>query len=196
MGRKTDAALFSTANIRMDAGEGRYSASRAPVPPDDVPLFRRQRRAFHAMLNDVLFSGASAAADRDDLTLDPLLNGRSIADPLAAAAAAHHQRQAWAEPVAGTCRSRVSTASGISKPERAPVQQAAFTSRSRSYPQHQAAYQYRQAAEPQQPVLPARSRPYPQHQAYQPEQAPVQQPVYQPEPSCHAASGAASLRQA
>ncbi|KJG68551.1 hypothetical protein UA70_09030, partial [Raoultella planticola] len=48
----------------------------------------------------MLFSGASAARPGDFDPYDPLLNGHSIADPLAAAAAATAAPQAWAEPVA------------------------------------------------------------------------------------------------
>ncbi|HHT0080123.1 TPA: DNA translocase FtsK 4TM domain-containing protein, partial [Raoultella ornithinolytica] len=150
MGRKTDAALFS--GKRMDDAEEdvQFSANGAPVAADDV-LFSGSSAARSGDADDVLFSGASAARPGDFDPYDPLLNGHSIADPLAAAAAATAAPQAWAEPVA----------------EHVPQP---------SYPQHQA-YQPEQAPVQQAVYQPEPS--YPQHQAYQPEQAPVQQPVYQ-----------------
>ncbi|WP_142630871.1 DNA translocase FtsK [Raoultella planticola] len=159
MGRKTDAALFS--GKRMDDAEEdvQFSANGAPVAADDV-LFSGSSAARPGDADDVLFSGASAARPGDFDPYDPLLNGHSIADPLAAAAAATAAPQAWAEPVA----------------EHAP--QPVYQPEP-SYPQHQA-YQPEQAPV-QQPVYQPEPS-YPQHQAYQPEQAPVQQPVYQPEP--------------
>ena len=152
MGRKTDAALFS--GKRMDDAEEdvQFSANGAPVAADDV-LFSGSSAARPGDADDVLFSGASAARPGDFDPYDPLLNGHSIADPLAAAAAATAAPQAWAEPVA----------------EHVPQP---------SYPQHQA-YQPEQAPVQQAVYQPEPS--YPQHQAYQPEQVPVQQPVYQPE---------------
>ncbi|BBV77359.1 DNA translocase FtsK [Raoultella planticola] len=162
MGRKTDAALFS--GKRMDDAEEdvQFSANGAPVAADDV-LFSGASTARPGDADDVLFSGASAARPGDFDPYDPLLNGHSIADPLAVAAAATAAPQAWAEPVA----------------EQAPVQQPVYQPEP-SYPQHQA-YQPEQVPV-QQPVYQPEPS-YPQHQAYQPEQAPVQQPVYQPEPS-------------
>ncbi|MGS3446461.1 DNA translocase FtsK [Klebsiella electrica] len=158
MGRKTDAALFS--GKRMDDAEEdvQFSANGAPVAADDV-LFSGASAARPGDADDVLFSGASAARPEDFDPYDPLLNGHSIADPLAVAAAATAAPQAWAEPVA----------------EQQPVYQP-----EPSYPQHQA-YQSEQAPV-QQPVYQPEPS-YPQHQAYQSEQAPVQQPVHQPEPS-------------
>ena len=163
MGRKTDAALFS--GKRMDDAEEdvQFSANGAPVAADDV-LFSGSSAARPGDADDVLFSGASAARPGDFDPYDPLLNGHSIADPLAAAAAATAAPQAWAEPVA----------------EHAP--QPVYQPEP-SYPQHQA-YQPEQAPV-QQPVYQPEPS-YPQHQAYQPEQVPVQQPVYQPEPSAAA----------
>ncbi|WP_404676839.1 DNA translocase FtsK [Raoultella ornithinolytica] len=159
MGRKTDAALFS--GKRMDDAEEdvQFSANGAPVAADDV-LFSGSSAARPGDADDVLFSGASAARPGDFDPYDPLLNGHSIADPLAAAAAATAAPQAWAEPVA----------EHVPQPVYQPDP---------SYPQHQA-YQPEQAPV-QQPVYQPEPS-YPQHQAYQPEQAPVQQPVYQPEP--------------
>ena len=171
MGRKTDAALFS--GKRMDDAEEdvQFSANGAPVAADDV-LFSGSSAARPGDADDVLFSGASAARPGDFDPYDPLLNGHSIADPLAAAAAATAAPQAWAEPVAEHVPQPVYQPDPsypqhqAYQPEQAPVQQPVYQPEP-SYPQHPA-YQ----PEPS----------YPQHQAYQPEQAPVQQPVYQPEP--------------
>ena len=184
MGRKTDAALFS--GKRMDDAEEdvQFSANGAPVAADDV-LFSGSSAARPGDADDVLFSGASAARPGDFDPYDPLLNGHSIADPLAAAAAATAAPQAWAEPVAEHVPQPVYQPEPsypqhqAYQPEQAPVQQPVYQPEP-SYPQHQA-YQPEQAPV-QQPVYQPEPS-YPQHQAYQPEQAPVQQPVYQPEPS-------------
>ena len=184
MGRKTDAALFS--GKRMDDAEEdvQFSANGAPVAADDV-LFSGSSAARPGDADDVLFSGASAARPGDFDPYDPLLNGHSIADPLAAAAAATAAPQAWAEPVAEHVPQSVYQPDPsypqhqAYQPEQAPVQQAVYQPEP-SYPQHQA-YQPEQAPV-QQPVYQPEPS-YPQHQAYQPEQVPVQQPVYQPEPS-------------
>ena len=183
MGRKTDAALFS--GKRMDDAEEdvQFSANGAPVAADDV-LFSGSSAARPGDADDVLFSGASAARPGDFDPYDPLLNGHSIADPLAAAAAATAAPQAWAEPVAEHVPQPVYQPEPsypqhqAYQPEQAPVQQPVYQPEP-SYPQHQA-YQPEQAPV-QQPVYQPEPS-YPQHQAYQPEQAPVQQPVYQPEP--------------
>lgn len=176
MGRKTDAALFS--GKRMDDAEEdvQFSANGAPVAADDV-LFSGSSAARPGDADDVLFSGASAARPGDFDPYDPLLNGHSIADPLAAAAAATAAPQAWAEPVAEHVPQPSYPQHQAYQPEQAPVQQAVYQPEP-SYPQHQA-YQPEQAPV-QQPVYQPEPS-YPQHQAYQPEQAPVQQPVYQPE---------------
>ena len=187
MGRKTDAALFS--GKRMDDAEEdvQFSANGAPVAADDV-LFSGSSAARPGDADDVLFSGASAARPGDFDPYDPLLNGHSIADPLAAAAAATAAPQAWAEPVAEHAPQPVYQPEPsypqhqAYQPEQAPVQQPVYQPEP-SYPQHQA-YQPEQAPV-QQPVYQPEPS-YPQHQAYQPEQAPVQQPVYQPEPSAAA----------
>ncbi|HHT5670619.1 DNA translocase FtsK [Raoultella ornithinolytica] len=178
MGRKTDAALFS--GKRMDDAEEdvQFSANGAPVAADDV-LFSGSSAARSGDADDVLFSGASAARPGDFDPYDPLLNGHSIADPLAAAAAATAAPQAWAEPVAEHVPQPSYPQHQAYQPEQAPVQQAVYQPEP-SYPQHQA-YQPEQAPV-QQPVYQPEPS-YPQHQAYQPEQVPVQQPVYQPEPS-------------
>ncbi|HCJ02118.1 MAG TPA: DNA translocase FtsK [Raoultella ornithinolytica] len=182
MGRKTDAALFS--GKRMDDAEEdvQFSANGAPVAADDV-LFSGSSAARPGDADDVLFSGASAARPGDFDPYDPLLNGHSIADPLAAAAAATAAPQAWAEPVAEHVPQPVYQPEPsypqhqAYQPEQAPVHQPVYQPEP-SYPQHQA-YQPEQAPV-QQPVYQPEPS-YPQHQAYQPEQAPVQQPVYQPE---------------
>ncbi|WP_131064308.1 DNA translocase FtsK [Raoultella planticola] len=187
MGRKTDAALFS--GKRMDDAEEdvQFSANGAPVAADDV-LFSGSSAARPGDADDVLFSGASAARPGDFDPYDPLLNGHSIADPLAAAAAATAAPQAWAEPVAEHAPQPVYQPEPsypqhqAYQPEQAPVQQPVYQPEP-SYPQHQA-YQPEQAPV-QQPVYQPEPS-YPQHQAYQPEQVPVQQPVYQPEPSAAA----------
>ena len=196
MGRKTDAALFS--GKRMDDAEEdvQFSANGAPVAADDV-LFSGSSAARPGDADDVLFSGASAARPGDFDPYDPLLNGHSIADPLAAAAAATAAPQAWAEPVAEHAPQPVyqpepsypqhqayqpeqaPVQQPVYQPEQAPVQQPVYQPEP-SYPQHQA-YQPEQATV-QQPVYQPEPS-YPQHQAYQPEQVPVQQPVYQSEPS-------------
>ncbi|MRS13737.1 DNA translocase FtsK [Enterobacteriaceae bacterium RIT691] len=81
-GRHTDAALFS--GRRMDDAEEnvQYSANGQPADADDV-----------------LFSGKSAARSQAWDDNDPLLNGQSFAEPVAAAAAATAASQAWAAPV-------------------------------------------------------------------------------------------------
>ncbi|WP_435929709.1 DNA translocase FtsK 4TM domain-containing protein [Dryocola sp. BD613] len=78
--RKTDTALFS--GKRMD-------------DEDDV-LF--SARGIEADANDVLFSGNKATLPEEE-EYDPLLNSRSIAEPVAAAAAATMAHQAYAAPV-------------------------------------------------------------------------------------------------
>ena len=80
LGRKTDAALFS--GKRMDEDEQvEYRAAGTAVDPDDV-----------------LFSGSRATPDDFD-EYDPLLNGHSVTEPVAAAAAATTAAQAYAAPV-------------------------------------------------------------------------------------------------
>ncbi|MFT0696957.1 DNA translocase FtsK [Citrobacter meridianamericanus] len=80
LGRHTDAALFS--GKRMDdEAEIEYSARGVVADP-----------------NDVLFSGNRATLPEYD-ELDPLLNGHSVTEPVAAAAAATTAAQAWSAPV-------------------------------------------------------------------------------------------------
>ena len=182
MGRKTDAALFS--GKRMDDGEEavQYSASGAPVAPDDV-LFSGASAARPAE-NDVLFSGASAARPGDFDPYDPLLNGHSIAEPVGAAAAATAAPQAWGESTAGHQGAAPAYQPEASyppqqayQPEPAPFQQAAYQP-----PAGQPAPQAYQPepAQYQQPVYDPHAGQQPAPQGYQPEHAPHQQPVYDP----------------
>ena len=153
MGRKTDAALFS--GKRMDDAEDeiQYSASGAPVAADDV-LFSGSSAARPANADDVLFSGVSAARPGDFDPYDPLLNGHSIADPVAVAAQDTAAPQAWSEPLPGYDAQPVYQPEPVTPPQHAyqpqpsPVQQPAYQPEPFSQPQH----------------------------AYQPEQAPVHQP--------------------
>ncbi|EMF0717882.1 DNA translocase FtsK [Citrobacter freundii] len=80
LGRHTDAALFS--GKRMDDEDDiQYSARGVAADP-----------------NDVLFSGNRATVPEYD-EFDPLLNGHSVTEPVAAAAAATVAAQAWSAPV-------------------------------------------------------------------------------------------------
>ncbi|HHR3290409.1 TPA: DNA translocase FtsK [Klebsiella oxytoca] len=184
MGRKTDAALFS--GKRMDDAEDeiQYSASGAPVAADDV-LFSGSSAARPANADDVLFSGVSAARPGDFDPYDPLLNGHSIADPVAVAAQDTAAPQAWAEPLPGYDAQPVYQPEQVTPPQHAyqpqpsPMQQPAYQPEPIAQPQH--VYQPEQAPV-QQPAYQAEPAWQPQH-AYQPEQAPVQQPAYQPEPA-------------
>ncbi|HHA0007211.1 TPA: DNA translocase FtsK [Klebsiella michiganensis] len=170
MGRKTDAALFSGKRMDDAEDEVQYSAGGAPVAADDV-LFSGSSAARPANADDVLFSGVSAARPGDFDPYDPLLNGHSIADPVALAAQDTAAPQAWSEPLPGY------EAQPVYHPEQAPVQQPAYQPEPAYQPQH--AYQPEQAPV-QQPAYQPEPAYQPQH-AYQPEQAPVQQPAYQPQ---------------
>ena len=172
MGRKTDAALFSGKRMDDAEDEVQYSAGGAPVAADDV-LFSGSSAARPANADDVLFSGVSAARPGDFDPYDPLLNGHSIADPVALAAQDTAAPQAWSEPLPGY------EAQPVYHPEQAPVQQPAYQPEPAYQPQH--GYQPEQASVQQPAYQPAPAY-QPQH-AYQPEQAPVQQPAYQPEPA-------------
>ncbi|MGS1849373.1 DNA translocase FtsK [Klebsiella oxytoca] len=177
MGRKTDAALFS--GKRMDDAEDeiQYSASGAPVAADDV-LFSGSSAARPANVDDVLFSGVSAARPGDFDPYDPLLNGHSIADPVAVAAQDTAAPQAWSEPLPGYDAQPVYQPEPVTPPQPSPVQQPAYQPEPIAQPQH--VYQPEQAPV-RQPAYPPEPFLQPQH-AYQPEQAPVQQPAYHPEP--------------
>ena len=195
MGRKTDAALFS--GKRMDDAEDeiQYSASGAPVAADDV-LFSGSSAARPANADDVLFSGVSAARPGDFDPYDPLLNGHSIADPVAVAAQDTAAPQAWSEPLPGYDAQPVYQPEPVTPPQHAyqpqpsAVQQPAYQPEPIAQPQHvnqpepflqpQHAYQPEQVPV-QQPAYQPEPAWQPQH-GYQPEQAPVQQPAYQPEP--------------
>ncbi|MBZ7391763.1 DNA translocase FtsK [Klebsiella michiganensis] len=172
MGRKTDAALFSGKRMDDAEDEVQYSAGGAPVAADDV-LFSGSSAARPANADDVLFSGVSAARPGDFDPYHPLLNGHSIADPVALAAQDTAAPQAWSEPLPGY------EAQPVYHPEQAPVQQPAYQPEPAYQPQH--AYQPEQAPV-QQPAYQPEPAYQPQH-AYQPEQAPVQQPAYQPAPA-------------
>ena len=172
MGRKTDAALFSGKRMDDAEDEVQYSAGGAPVAADDV-LFSGSSAARPANADDVLFSGVSAARPGDFDPYDPLLNGHSIADPVALAAQDTAAPQAWSEPLPGY------EAQPVYHPEQAQVQQPAYQPEPAYQPQH--GYQPEQAPVQQPAYQPAPAY-QPQH-AYQPEQAPVQQPAYQPEPA-------------
>ncbi|WP_316506747.1 DNA translocase FtsK [Klebsiella grimontii] len=182
LGRKTDAALFSGKRMDDAEGEVQYSTSGAPVAADDV-LFSGSSAARQANADDVLFSGASAARPGDFDPYDPLLNGHSIADPVALAAQDTAAPQAWSEPLPGYDAQPVYQPEPAyppqyaSQPEQAPVQQPAYQPEP-AYPPQQA-YQPAQAPVQQPAYQPEAAYP-PQH-AYQPEQAPVQPPAYQPE---------------
>ena len=184
MGRKTDAALFS--GKRMDDAEDeiQYSASGAPVAADDV-LFSGSSAARPANVDDVLFSGVSAARPGDFDPYDPLLNGHSIADPVAVAAQDTAAPQAWSEPLPGYDAQPVYQPEPVTPPQHAyqpqpsPMQQPAYQPEPIAQPQH--VYQPEQAPV-QQPAYQPEPFSQPQH-AYQPEQAPVQQPAYQAEPA-------------
>ncbi|MEE9651265.1 DNA translocase FtsK 4TM domain-containing protein [Enterobacter soli] len=140
LGRKTDAALFS--GKRMDDDEQvEYRAAGTPVDPDDV-----------------LFSGSRAMpGDYDEY--DPLLNGHSVTEPVAAAAAATTAAQAYAAPVEA-----VMPSAPVYEPE--PVVQ-------------QPAVEWQEA-----PVIPAHQPVIaPEPQSYAPAQPQEQwQQPYQPEP--------------
>ncbi|WP_343645017.1 DNA translocase FtsK [Enterobacter sp.] len=139
LGRKTDAALFS--GKRMDEDEQvEYRAAGAAVDPDDV-----------------LFSGNRAmAGDFDEY--DPLLNGHSVTEPVAAAAAATTAAQAYAAPV-----DAVTPSAPVPAPE-SVIQQP------------QVDWQTAPGVHTPEPVI------APQPESYVPvQQEPWQQP-YQPEP--------------
>ncbi|AZI88232.1 DNA translocase FtsK [Kosakonia sp. CCTCC M2018092] len=145
MGRKTDEALFS--GKRMDDEEEiAYSARGVPAQPDDV-----------------LFSGHRATEVEQEY--DPLLNGRSVTEPVAAAAVATTvAAQSFAAP----------TEPVMQTPQPAEWQHA---QQAPGYPNQQAAYQP--------PVHPEQQAAYqaPMHgdpqAAYQPPLHPDQQPAYQ-----------------
>ncbi|MEB4676353.1 DNA translocase FtsK [Enterobacteriaceae bacterium G50] len=166
MGRKTDAALFS--GKRMDDPEEavQYSARGVQADPDDV-LFSGTT-ALRPDADDVLFSGTSAVRSESD-EYDPLLNGHSVNEPIAAAAAATTATQAWAAP-ADPVTTAPSAVDGAAQPA--------------------VEWQTVSAANPLEPSIapapeswpPAQPQPYqndPLLQGYQQPQPYVQEPVYQ-----------------
>ncbi|MBL5943649.1 DNA translocase FtsK 4TM domain-containing protein [Enterobacter asburiae] len=177
LGRKTDAALFS--GKRMDEDEQvAYRAAGVAVDPDDV-----------------LFSGSRATpGDFDEY--DPLLNGHSVTEPVAAAAAATTAAQAYAAPVDAVMPSAPvsppesiiqqpqvdwQTAPGVHTPEPViapepesyiPVQQEQWQ---QPYQPPQPAYEPQDYPHYEQPV----AQPY---QGYVPEPVEPVQPYVEPQP--------------
>lgn len=177
LGRKTDAALFS--GKRMDEDEQvAYRAAGVAVDPDDV-----------------LFSGSRATpGDFDEY--DPLLNGHSVTEPVAAAAAATTAAQAYAAPVDAVMPSAPvsppesviqqpqvdwQTAPGVHTPEPViapepesyiPVQQEQWQ---QPYQPPQPAYEPQESPHYEQPV----AQPY---QEYVPEPVEPVQPYVEPQP--------------
>ena len=177
LGRKTDAALFS--GKRMDEDEQvAYRAAGVAVDPDDV-----------------LFSGSRATpGDFDEY--DPLLNGHSVTEPVAAAAAATTAAQAYAAPVDAVMPSAPvsppesviqqpqvdwQTAPGVHTPEPIiapepesyiPVQQEQWQ---QPYQPPQPAYEPQDYPHYEQPV----AQPY---QEYVPEPVEPAQPYVEPQP--------------
>ncbi|MBN4798288.1 DNA translocase FtsK [Enterobacter asburiae] len=177
LGRKTDAALFS--GKRMDEDEQvAYRAAGVAVDPDDV-----------------LFSGSRATpGDFDEY--DPLLNGHSVTEPVAAAAAATTAAQAYDAPVDAVMPSAPvsppesviqqpqvdwQTAPGVHTPEPViapepesyiPVQQEQWQ---QPYQPPQPAYEPQDYPHYEQPV----AQPY---QEYVPEPVEPVQPYVEPQP--------------
>ena len=180
LGRHTDAALFS--GKRMDdEDEIEYSARGVVADP-----------------NDVLFSGNRATLPEYD-ELDPLLNGHSVTEPVAAAAVATTAAQAWSAPVDPLLQTSPVTNTVMEQPvptvawQPVPGPQtgdAAIAPAPEGYPQpaQYAQPPVQQPYEPwQQPVV--EQSPQPQYYAQQPVEpvytqpvAPQPEPVYQPEP--------------
>ena len=181
MGRKTDEALFS--GRRMDEPEAAGYA--AQVDPDDV-----------------LFSGASAtrAAGYDEY--DPLLNGHSVTEAVAATGAAAWVAEPalaapsvseqpvptpaveWqAVPAPTTVDPVIAPAPEgwppVQQPQYAQPQQPVYEQPQYAQPQ-QPAYEQPQYAQPQQPAYEQPQYAQPQQPAYeQPQYAQPQQPVYE-----------------
>ncbi|POT28361.1 DNA translocase FtsK [Citrobacter freundii] len=191
LGRHTDAALFS--GKRMDdEDEIEYSARGVVADP-----------------NDVLFSGNRATLPEYD-ELDPLLNGHSVTEPVAAAAAATTAAQAWSAPVDPLLQTSPVTSTVMEQAAPAVAWQSApgpqtgdavIAPAPEGYPQptQYAQPPVQQQYEPwQQPVVEQSPQPqyyapqtaepaYAQPVAPQPQEFAAQQnwqpePVYQPEP--------------
>ncbi|MDR9890650.1 DNA translocase FtsK [Pseudenterobacter timonensis] len=175
LGRKTDAALFS--GKRMDDAEQiEYSAGGVAADPDDV-----------------LFSGNRALpGDYDEY--DPLLNGHSVTEPVAAAAVATTAAQARVAPVEAVMPTAPVTAAdpamqqpvvewqtvpGVHTPE--PVIAPEPESYLAVPPQTEYAQPYEQ--HPQQAAQPYGQNPQPVAQPYAQNPQPVAQPYGQnPQP--------------
>ncbi|MBT1727397.1 DNA translocase FtsK 4TM domain-containing protein [Enterobacter quasimori] len=173
LGRKTDAALFS--GKRMDEDEQvEYHAAGAAVDPDDV-----------------LFSGSRAMpGDFDEY--DPLLNGHSVTEPVAAAAAATTAAQAFTAPAEAVMPSAPvpapesviqqpqvdwQTAPGVHTPEPVIAPE----------PESYVPVQQEQWQQPYQPEPVHEPQGYPEYeqpvaQPYVPEPVEPAQPYIQPEP--------------
>ncbi|WP_437749581.1 DNA translocase FtsK 4TM domain-containing protein [Enterobacter mori] len=173
LGRKTDAALFS--GKRMDEDEQvEYRAAGAAVDPDDV-----------------LFSGNRAMpGDFDEY--DPLLNGHSVTEPVAAAAAATTAAQAFVAPAEAVMPSAPvpapesviqqpqvdwQTAPGVHTPEPVIAPE----------PESYVPVQQEQWQQPYQPEPVYEPQGYPEYelpvaQPYAPEPVEPAQPYAQPEP--------------
>ncbi|WP_200553092.1 DNA translocase FtsK [Kosakonia sp. LAM2021] len=176
MGRKTDEALFSGKRMDDDEDDIAYSARGIPADADDV-----------------LFSGHRATESEQEY--DPLLNGRSITAPVAAAAAATTvAAQAYAAPVDPVAQAPQEIEWPYAQPS---VQQAAayhpapdeqnslasYQPVSNSSVSQEAAYPSAQCAEPQwqQPVAQDRWEPEAPVTA-QPQEDIYTQPVHDPLP--------------
>ncbi|ELO7937102.1 DNA translocase FtsK [Salmonella enterica] len=169
-GRQTDAALFS--GKRMDDDEDiQYSARGVAADPDDV-----------------LFSGNRATQPEYD-EYDPLLNGHSVTEPVAAAAAATAVTQTWAasaDPIMQT------PPMPGAEPVVAPAPEGYQPHPQYAQPQEAQSAPWQQpvpvASAPQYAATPATAAEYdslaPQETQpqWQPEPTHQPTPVYQPEP--------------
>lgn len=153
LGRHTDAALFS--GKRMDDEDDiEYSARGVAADP-----------------NDVLFSGNRATLPEYD-ELDPLLNGHSVTEPVAAAAAATTASQAWSAPVDPLLQTSPVTSTVMEQSTPAVAWQSAPGSQAGEAVIAPAPEGYPQPAEYAQPAV---------QQPYEPWQQPVAQENPQPE---------------
>ncbi|ENT3351383.1 DNA translocase FtsK [Escherichia coli] len=181
MGRQTDAALFS--GKRMDDEEEiTYTARGVAADPDDV-----------------LFSGNRATQPEYD-EYDPLLNGATITEPVAVAAAATTATQSWAAPVEPV--TQTPPVASVDVPPTQPTVawqpvpgpqtgEPVIAPAPEGYP-HQSQYaqpavQYneplQQPVQPQQPYYaPAAEQPVQQPYYAPAAEQPVQQPYYAPAP--------------
>ncbi|MDN8556968.1 DNA translocase FtsK [Citrobacter werkmanii] len=152
LGRHTDAALFS--GKRMDDEDDiEYSARGVAADP-----------------NDVLFSGNRATLPEYD-ELDPLLNGHSVTEPVAAAAATTAS-QAWSAPVDPLLQTSPVTSTVMEQSTPAVAWQSAPGPQAGEAVIAPAPEGYPQPAEYAQPAV---------QQPYEPWQQPVAQENPQPE---------------